>query len=288
MKVNRKKSKSPLATRRSESVASIIEEEEFSSITPSIESPSILENPNLILDLNEYEKSLNQFADEKKASDKKIKKKSEEKQKTKSKKTSKDKHKKKSSKDTTETIDSSIVSELEVVSKISHTATDSESEIKTFKSEESTESRPTLKKRSKSYQSDFETDQDFSVISQRTNEFSFKPTNRRKSSATSTTAKAKKSTPKTNVEVQVDQNDLLKYSDLLKSVNVYNPSSLLLSSMAYLNDSTSLRDLNQLTGYNLINQTFNDLIKMNLSYLKNFLSMQRNLYEQQIQSIQPK
>lgn len=92
----------------------------------------------------------------------------------------------------------------------------------------------------------------------------------------------------TTAEAQVDTHDLLKYSDILKSVNVYNPSSLVLSSLAFFNDSSSLGDLNQLTGYNLINQTFNDLIGMNLNFFKNFLATQRALYEQQLQSIQPK
>lgn len=89
-------------------------------------------------------------------------------------------------------------------------------------------------------------------------------------------------------EAQVDTHDLIKYSDVLRRVNVYNPSSLLLSSLSFFDHSSSLRDLNQLTGYNLINETFNDLIKMNLSFFKNFLTTQRTLYEQQLQSIQPK
>jgi hypothetical protein len=75
---------------------------------------------------------------------------------------------------------------------------------------------------------------------------------------------------------------------LLNTVNVYNPSSLLLASVSHFDDSTAtLRDLNQLTGYNMINQTFNDMFKYNLNFMKNFLAAQRSLYEQQIHSIQP-
>ena len=115
---------------------------------------------------------------------------------------------------------------------------------------------------------------------------------RKKSSRDKKSSRSDKSSKKrpttSTMEVQVDTHDLLKYSDVLKSVNVYNPSSLILSSLSFFNDSSSLRDLDQLTGFNLINQTFNDLIGMNLSFFKNFLNTQRTLYEQQLMSIQPK
>jgi hypothetical protein len=94
-----------------------------------------------------------------------------------------------------------------------------------------------------------------------------------------------------NAQVQVDTADLLAYSNVLKSVNVYNPSSLLMATVSHFdrdNSSTAtLRELNQLTGYNMINQTFNDLIKYNVNFMKNFLQAQRSLYESQVQSIQP-
>ena len=111
---------------------------------------------------------------------------------------------------------------------------------------------------------------------------------RDKKSSRSDKSSKKRATTTSTMEVQVDTHDLLKYSDVLKSVNVYNPSSLILSSLSFFNDSSSLRDLDQLTGFNLINQTFNDLIGMNLNFFKNFLNTQRTLYEQQLQSIQPK
>lgn len=92
-----------------------------------------------------------------------------------------------------------------------------------------------------------------------------------------------------NAEIQVDPSELLKYTDLFKSMSITpNPSSLLISSLTYLNDSTTLNDLHQLTGYNLINQTYNDLIRMNLNFFKSFLAVQRQLYQQQINSIKPK
>jgi hypothetical protein len=56
----KKLSKSPTLIKRSESVASIIEEKEnsdYSDLTPSIASPSLLET-NLILDINELEKNV--------------------------------------------------------------------------------------------------------------------------------------------------------------------------------------------------------------------------------------
>ena len=91
-----------------------------------------------------------------------------------------------------------------------------------------------------------------------------------------------------NAEIQVDPTDLLKNADIMNSINVYNPSSILLATTSHLNQAATLKDLNQLTGYTMINQAFNDLIKMNLGFVSNFLASQRNLYEQQIKSIQPK
>jgi hypothetical protein len=91
-----------------------------------------------------------------------------------------------------------------------------------------------------------------------------------------------------NAEIQVDPTDMLKHTDLYKSVGSFNPSSLMIASLSYLNDETNLNDLNQLTGYNLINQSYNDLIRMNLSFFRNFLTVQRSLYQQQIASIKPK
>lgn len=142
----------------------------------------------------------------------------------------------------------------------------------------------TQHKSTRSYYDDFETEGD---LTSRRNDAS---EGRRKqlSFADKFDISSRQTQTKSNAEVQVDTVDLLKYSNLLKSVNVYNPSSLLLASVSHFDDSSTLRDLNQLTGYNMINSTFNDLIKMNLNFMKNFLSAQRNLYEQQVYSIQPK
>jgi hypothetical protein len=91
-----------------------------------------------------------------------------------------------------------------------------------------------------------------------------------------------------NAEVQVEPSDLLKHSALYKSVGSTNPASLVLASLTYLDDATSLGDLDKLTGFNLINQSYNDLVKMNLGFFRNFLAVQRALYLQQVASIKPK
>jgi len=87
---------------------------------------------------------------------------------------------------------------------------------------------------------------------------------------------------------QVDPQDLLKNSSLLNTVNVYNPSSILLATTSHLNSATTLKELNQVTGYCMINQAFNDILKVNINFVQNFLGAQRSLYEQQISSIKPK
>jgi hypothetical protein len=98
---------------------------------------------------------------------------------------------------------------------------------------------------------------------------------------------------KTSVDIQVNPSDLMDYSGMLRNVNIFNPSSLLIGgtggSLSNVTHQThSLRDLNDITGYATINQAFNDLIKMNLNFLKNFCSAQRAIYEQQINSIHPR
>lgn len=90
-----------------------------------------------------------------------------------------------------------------------------------------------------------------------------------------------------NAGCQVDPTDLLKNSQLLNTVNVYNPSSILLATTSHLNSQQTLNDLNQMTGYTMINQAFNDILKVNVNFVKNFLGAQRSLYEQQINSIRP-
>lgn len=107
--------------------------------------------------------------------------------------------------------------------------------------------------------------------------------------ATSVTYKKKEPTRSTqNAEIQVDPTDLLRNGHVLNSISCFNPSSILLASTAYLSNETTLRDLNQISGYSMINKAFNDLIKMNVVFINNFLITQRNLYEEQLKSIQPK
>ncbi len=92
----------------------------------------------------------------------------------------------------------------------------------------------------------------------------------------------------TTASCQVDPQDLLKNSSLLNTVNVYNPSSILLATTSHLNSGATLKDLNQVTGYCMINQAFNEILKVNINFVQNFLGAQRALYEQQISSIKPK
>ena len=179
---------------------------------------------------------------------------------------------------------------------------DDEEEIRTYKSETDEPSRSSRTSRTRrptsrsstikqsetaitrSYFDDFETDQDVTLStrpdSAKKKQLSFaseiKPTTRTRTSAILRDA-----------EIQVNTNDLFKNSDLVRSLNIYNPSSILLSSLAQF-DQVNLRDLNQITGYNMINHAFNDLFKANLNFIKNFLATQRNMYEIQMQSIQPK
>jgi hypothetical protein len=314
----RKHARSP--TKRSESIVSIIEEkEEYSALTPSIQSPSLLET-KLILDIDELEKSVSKSEQEtvskqrrkkkdkykedhktteRKKSDSKGKSvdRKESKQAKESKKEAKKKvqnkevrKRSKQSRSRTSTILSNIGSEssisTEIISEVSShrpneitDTTNEDDDVRTQFSRGDSRSVTKYKNstfyiQSKSYYEDFETDQDVT----------FRDSARHKKQLSfASDFKTYKST-----EIQVDSNDLLKHSDLLRSVNAYNPSSLLLASVTHLHDQTTLRELNQITGYNLINQSFNDLIKMNLNFMRNFLNVQRTLYEQQIQSIQPK
>ncbi len=101
-------------------------------------------------------------------------------------------------------------------------------------------------------------------------------------------AKLKPIAQTSNAEIQCDPTDLLRNSTLMNTVNVYNPSSILLATASHLNSENTLRDLNQITGYTMINQAFTDILRVNINFVKNFLSAQRSMYEQQINTIQPK
>ncbi|RNA01078.1 hypothetical protein BpHYR1_051587 [Brachionus plicatilis] len=250
------KSKSPISSERR--TASIYEEDELSTATVSTQSPSLM-NANVILDIHELDKSESSVS---KSSSKSSKKKS------------KDKRKKRS-----KTPNSVIETETDYRTADSSIATEigekkyprSESELDVL-----SQSHHRSSYKDKSYYDDFETDQDFTLVS------------RAEKSKRKQLTFAENKKEVNSIEIQVDPNDLLRHSDLIRSVNVYNPSSLLLASVSFLNQGTNLKDLNQLTGFNLINQTFNDLIRMNVNFMKNFLATQKSLYEQQIASIQPK
>lgn len=252
------KSKSSINSgRRTASAASIIEEDEIS--TASISTQSHLMNPNLILDIHEMDKSESSISKSSRKTAKSSKKKSKDKKKKRS----------KASNSFIETDTEYKTADSSIMTEIGEKKNKSDSEWDVL-----SQSYRHSKHKDKSYYEDFETDQDFTTVSR--------------------TEKSKRKhlsfveNKKVNMEVQVDPNDLLKNSDLIRSVNAYNPSSLLLASVTYLNEGSNLKDLNQLTGFNLINQTFNDLIRMNVNFMKNFLSTQKSLYEQQIASIQPK
>ncbi|CAF0742232.1 unnamed protein product [Brachionus calyciflorus] len=265
--LKKNKIKSPLnSERRSASVASIIEESEVSTATvASVQSPSLMD-ANLILDIHDLDKSESSISKSSKKSSKSSKKKDK-----------KDRKKKKRSKTPTSLIETETeyrTADSSIVTEIGH------HDKKSIKSDSDLDISQSYNRsviKDKSYFEDFETDPDLTIVSRadrlKRKHLSFAESNKKELN---------------NIEVQVDPNDLLKHSDLIRSVNAYNPSSLLLASVTFLNEKSNLKDLNQLTGFNLINQTFNDLIRMNVNFMKNFLATQKSLYEQQIASIQPK
>lgn len=205
--------------------------------------------------------------------------------------------------------DTSIATEIltENNNRTIRTDDDDEDEVKTYKSETDnsrTSSRTTSRRRTnlsyssfttkpsdrksnnnKTYNEDFETDQDITISQRRPD------SSRRKRLSFAGQEKefdsARSNVIQKDAEIQVNTNDLFKNSDLVRSLNIYNPSSLLLSSLAQF-DQINLRDLNQITGYNMINHAFNDLFRANLNFVRNFLTTQRNMYESQMESIQPK
>jgi hypothetical protein len=281
-------SKSPLAMaaqKRSESVTSIIEDneedlnDEESKASSGSSDKSLSLRKNLILDVNELARSLSEQDD---SSLKKKKQSETDKKKTKKEeKKSSDKNKKKEQKNKsrkTPSIISESKSSIETESITDNDAdvyqdeytkpnqiSESENELTRTKASVS-KHRHASARLQQTYNSDFETE----------------------ATLKSSRNINKPSVQKRNAEIQVDPTDLLKNSEFLTTVNVYNPSSILLATTSHLNTASTLKDLNQLTGYTMINQAFNDLMKMNLSFVSNFLTSQRNLYEQQIKSIRPK
>ena len=302
---NKRVTKSPLAMaahKRSESVTSIQEESILASSSMHEEtSPKSLLETNLIFDIDELERSISKNIS-------KIEKKSKKQKNYQDNKKHKEKGNKKVSK---QTLSSSITTALDKsessieTESITYDEMDKE-ETKTALSESSEKSRSrkhrvSKKDKAKSYNDDFE-----SEITKRTKNHSprkdvtansyyedfesteMDATTRKSDKKHRTVHIEKKARPTTNAECQCDAIDLLKNSDLMKTVNVYNPSSILLATSTHLKDTARLRDLNQLTGYTMFNQAFNDILKININFVKNFLSAQRNLYEQQISSIKPK
>ena len=274
----RKKPKSPISSRRTQSVASIIDENEESIKTDSSDSKiESIFNSNLILDINEYEKSISRT--EKKKS---LKSESEHSIKK------KDKTKKSSfkRKETPSLLDKSIASSVhtEVSSSDESERTRREkkstarSGYESSRTEKSRRNRHSTKISEKTYyQDDFDTERD---LTPKRKDYSYNKRNKPISTKRTTVET-------TNAEIQCDPVDLLKNSDFAKTISVFNPSSIVLAN-TFLNNSSSLKELNELTGYTLFNQAFNDLIKINVNFVKNFLATQRALYEQQIKSIQPR
>jgi hypothetical protein len=333
---------------RSDSVASIIEENEDRTYSSaSSNEPSEHDRPNLILSIDDLDRSFDNGKKNNKASTskkpsqevKKSPKRNEKKATSSSVKKSPKRVKTPTSVIDTESEmnpgDQSIQTEIETeVNK-----TDNEvhtDDIKTVRSQltdkSSTFNNRNQRGAARSYRDDFETSLDTTELSssnkksarkssKKQREFSYssdrksedrdknksdkkkkkKHTHRKSESASSIASEVSKSSRKSarkskitekmtisNAEIQVDPTDMLKHSDLYKSVGSFNPSSLMIASLSYLNDETNLNDLNQLTGYNLINQSYTDLIRMNLNFFRNFLAVQRSLYQQQIASIKPK
>ena len=319
---------------RSESVASVIEEDEdrFSSIhNSSLDSRHSLRNAKLILDIDELEQS---FDSRFLTQDVKGNSKKRDKEVKRSPKSTSSKRKSFKRVKTPCSIietdpdlnDMSIHTEIETEA----TKTEERDEIKTVKSNvtysdiKAAAAAATMTTTTrKSYRDDFETSLDTTELSasnrfkrkkkfsasevkeydknsEKKNKKKDKKKKKKRNSSTSSDASGKSSSRRgvvkaitsrmavSNAEIQVDPSDILKHSDLYKSVGTCNPSSLIISSLTYLNDSTNLNDLNQLTGFNMINQTYSDLIRMNLNFFRNFLTVQRSLYQQQVNSIKPK
>lgn len=162
----------------------------------------------------------------------------------------------------------SIASEIQTVNESSHRiASASKSRQPT-----STSAVPS------SYQDDFDTESDASKVFSKANA---------KSAASSMSAKPKHkerlyekpAVEKRSIEIQVDQIDLMSRQDLVDNLKALSPYSV-------VSRQTNVQDLTSFINLNTIGFAFNDLMKMNLQFMKSFIQLQRQTYENELKSIQ--
>ena len=120
------------------------------------------------------------------------------------------------------------------------------------------------------YQEDFDTESEISRIQS-------SKSNTRVSSATLIKPRTKYSTTSAkSVEIQVNDVDLLKHSNLFIDTPLFTPFSV----------ASKRVDWNQYLDLNVANNAFNDLMKMNLDFMKNFINIQRQMYENEMRNLQ--
>jgi len=120
------------------------------------------------------------------------------------------------------------------------------------------------------YQEDFDTESEISRIQS-------SKSNTRISSATLIKPRTKYlTTSAKSVEIQVNDVDLLKNSNLFIDTPLFTPFSV----------ASKRVDWNQYLDLNVANNAFNDLMKMNLEFMKNFINIQRQMYENEMRNLQ--
>jgi hypothetical protein len=93
---------------------------------------------------------------------------------------------------------------------------------------------------------------------------------------------AKHQTIKTKtIQTQVGDTDFVDKHDLINSLEFYTPSSYLNTKKAYLNN------LNRMIEFNTVNHAVDEMIRMNIQFLKNFLTTQRIMYESELEGMKP-
>ena len=134
-------------------------------------------------------------------------------------------------------------------------------------------SKPKTESFASNYQEDFDTESDISKI-----QSIMSKSNGKSSTVGGTKSKEKlraSSTAK-SVETQCNDIDLLKNSNLFVESPLFTPFSV----------AGKRVDWNQYLDLNVANNAFNDLMKMNLDFMKNFINIQRQMYENEMRSLQ--
>jgi hypothetical protein len=131
------------------------------------------------------------------------------------------------------------------------------------------------------YNDDFISETEPQSTSRRTTKSSLKQYNNKRVSI-SPKLYVKQATRKTKtIETQVGDNDFIDKHDLISSLNFYTPSSYLSTKKAYLTN------LNRMIEFNTVNHAVDEMIRMNIQFLKNFLATQRIMYESELESMKP-